>query len=261
MAIPRLKNLDQASVLITGGSSGIGLGAALAFARAGVPRIALNGRDAARGEQARQAVLAQAPRAQVLFIAADVSSAEGAVAVTEAVQHAFGAIDALVTCAGGDHAPELFHNIPIARVDSILQHYMMTTLNVVRAALPGMMDQGGGVIINVASDAGKVPTPGTCVNGAAMAGLMMFSRTLALEAKRSGIRVHAVTPSIVGETRTFDHVMATGFSQKLFRKAIDAAALGLVTPEDIAPLIVFLASPAASRMTGQVISVNGGVST
>jgi len=141
-----------------------------------------------------------------------------------------------------------------------VNHYILGTVHVSRCALPHMMAAGGGVIINVASDAGRVPTPGACLNGAAMAAIIMFSRTLAVEAKRSGVRVHALTPSIVSDTRTFDRVMEPGFSAKLFAKAISRASLGVVGPDDVAPAAVFLASPAAAKMTGQVISVNGGIS-
>jgi NAD(P)-dependent dehydrogenase (short-subunit alcohol dehydrogenase family) len=118
----------------------------------------------------------------------------------------------------------------------------------------------GAAIINIASDAGKVPTPGESVIGGAMAAITMFSRTLAMEAKRRHIRVNAITPSLVNNTLTFKRVTEDGFSAKLFAKAIKAAHLGVTEPEDVAALIAFLASDDAKRITGQVISINGGIS-
>ena len=93
-----------------------------------------------------------------------------------------------------------------------------------------------------------------------MAAIVMFTKTLAMEAKRMGVRANALTPSIVSGTRTYDRVMAGGFSRKLFDKAIKAARLGVVTPDDIAPMIVYMAGPQGARMTGQAISINGGIS-
>ena len=118
----------------------------------------------------------------------------------------------------------------------------------------------GSAIINVASDAAKVPTPGETVIGAAMAGIAMFSRTLALEAKRQGIRVNVVTPSIVEGARLRARIAAGGFGAKLFEKASAAAHLGVATERDVAEVIGFLASDRAARVTGQVISINGGIS-
>jgi NAD(P)-dependent dehydrogenase (short-subunit alcohol dehydrogenase family) len=88
----------------------------------------------------------------------------------------------------------------------------------------------------------------------------MFSRTLALEASRHGIRVNAITPSIVKDTSAYKRVMSSEFSQRLFAKAEAKAKLGVATPADIAPLAVFLAGPGAAKITGQAISVNGGIS-
>jgi NAD(P)-dependent dehydrogenase (short-subunit alcohol dehydrogenase family) len=96
--------------------------------------------------------------------------------------------------------------------------------------------------------------------GAALSGIAMFTRALALEGKRSGIRANCVTPSIVRGTPLYDRLMAAPFTGRLFAKAEAQAHLGVVTPADIAPLIVFLASPAAAKLTGQAISVNGGIS-
>jgi NAD(P)-dependent dehydrogenase (short-subunit alcohol dehydrogenase family) len=93
-----------------------------------------------------------------------------------------------------------------------------------------------------------------------MAAIVMFSRTAAIEAKRNGVRVNAVTPSLVAGTPTAERVLADGFSKKLFESAAKQAHLGVAEPDDLAALIVFLGGPASARLTGQAISVNGGIS-
>ena len=95
----------------------------------------------------------------------------------------------------------------------------------------------------------------------AMASIVMFCRGLANEAKRSGIRVNAITPSIVRGTPLYDRVMQDPFSAKMFAKAEQMAELGVAHADDLAELVVFLASPASSLITGQTISVTGGIST
>jgi NAD(P)-dependent dehydrogenase (short-subunit alcohol dehydrogenase family) len=129
-----------------------------------------------------------------------------------------------------------------------------------RAALPLMGPRKGGVIVNVASDAAKVPTPGESVIGAAMAAIVTYSRVAALEAKRDGIRVNVLTPSLISGTPTTDRVTESGFSARLFAKVADMATLGIATPEDQAALILYLAGPAAAKLSGQAISLNGGIS-
>jgi NAD(P)-dependent dehydrogenase (short-subunit alcohol dehydrogenase family) len=88
----------------------------------------------------------------------------------------------------------------------------------------------------------------------------MFSKVAAMEAKRDGIRVNAVTPSLIAGTPTAENVLSDGFSKALFEKASSLAHLGVAEPEDLASLIVFLGGPASARLTGQAISVNGGIS-
>jgi NAD(P)-dependent dehydrogenase (short-subunit alcohol dehydrogenase family) len=246
-------------ILITGGTSGIGLATAVRLARDPGARIVLNGRDAERGEAACARLRRLAPSAAIAFVAADVSDgAEVSALMARASEHLGGPIDVLVNSAGGDFVPMLFHDTPLDEIQAIVNHCLLSTIYCCSAALPRMND--GGAIVNVASDAAKVPTPGEAVIGAAMAGVAMFSRTLAMEAKRRRVRVNVVTPSLVRDTRTFSRVTAAGFSAKLFAKATAAAHLGIPEPDDVAAAIAFLASPDASRMTGQVISVNGGIS-
>lgn len=255
------KSLAGSGALVTGGTSGIGLAVAAAFVSAGARAVVVNGRDKERGRAAVQFLQTLSPSVKIVFAPADVSTPEGASSVCDQAVSSLTSVDVVVNCAGGDHAPELLHNIEIGEIKGILNHYVLGAVYVCRCILPHMMAARSGVMINVASDAGKVPTPGACLNGAAMAAIIMFSRTLALEAKRSGIRVHAVTPSIVKDTRTFDRVMASEFSATLFGKAMSRASLGVVSPQDVASTVAFLASPAAAHLTGQVISVNGGIST
>lgn len=252
--------LDDCGVLITGGTAGTGLATAMQFAAAGVPRIAIVGRNEERGQQARQAVLTAHPRTVVEFIAGDMNDIEQVVRVCDTARSRLGAIDVLVNSTVGPFGPTLFHKIPLEDLLPTVVQQLMAPLYTCRAVLPGMRERGGGVIVNIASDAGKLTTPGESVIGAAMAGIIMFSRTLAMEAKRDGIRVNVLTPSVIQGTLTNASMMSQPFVAKLFEGAMRAAHLGVVVPEDLASLIVYLASPQAARLTGQAISVNGGIS-
>ncbi|MFQ5958956.1 MAG: SDR family NAD(P)-dependent oxidoreductase [Alphaproteobacteria bacterium] len=255
-----IQPLERAVAVLTGATSGIGFESAAQLAAAGVPAIVVNGRDPAKGDAALAALSERAPGTEFRFRAADVTDGAQAAALIDFTVAEFGRIDVLVNCAGGDHAPKLFHDTASDEIAAVMSHVMMGALYCSRAALPTMMAQRGGSIVNIASDAAKVPTPGETVIGAAMAAILMFTRTLAMEAKRSGVRVNCLTPSIVRGTKSYDMLMAQPFSGKLFEKAMAAAHLGVVTPADIASMVVYLASPAAARVTGQGISINGGIS-
>jgi NAD(P)-dependent dehydrogenase (short-subunit alcohol dehydrogenase family) len=129
-----------------------------------------------------------------------------------------------------------------------------------RAVLPAMTGQGHGAIVCIASDAGKLATPGETAIGAAMAAIIMFCRAMAYEVKRQGIRVNCITPSIVEGTELHDSLMDDPFAGRLFAKAKTLAHLGIVQADDIAEAAIFLAGPGAARITGQTLSVTGGIS-
>ena len=255
-----MTDLASSVALFTGGTSGIGLACAEAFAAAGVAGIMLAGRAAERGAAATARLQAATPGLDVRFVSADVATPEGAQTACTACLDAFGRVDALVSTAGGSAIPTLFHELPLGVVSPTIDTIMSGVILPARAVLPQMMAQKSGAIICVASDAGKLATPGEVAIGAAMAGIVMFCRGLAIEAKRSSIRVNCLTPSIVRDTALYDVLMADPFAGKLFSKAEELANLGVVEPDDLAALAVFLASPAAAKLTGQAISVNGGIS-
>lgn len=257
---PLVRDYPDASVVIAGGTSGVGLASALGFVASGVRRLALLARNEQRGEQARAAVLKQAPDAEVVFMptdAADASRVEQAIATAH---DTLGGIDVVVSSVTDTYRPELLHRTPTTDLSNILLGQALPPMLLTRAALPYLREQGGGSIINIASDAAKVPTVGESVLGGAMAAIVMFSRVAAMEAKRDGIRVNAVTPSLISGTPTGDNALRDGFSKSLFEKAASQAHLGVAEPEDLASLIVYLGGPRSARLTGQAISVNGGIS-
>jgi NAD(P)-dependent dehydrogenase (short-subunit alcohol dehydrogenase family) len=254
------RSFAQRNVVITGGGSGIGLASADLFLARGA-RVVINGRNIERGANAVAALEALAPGKFIRFVAADVSEPASARELFRAAREAFGGdqIDILVNCIGADTAPQLFHKLAAAEVALTLDGWLKATILSCAAALPHLRD--GGAIVNVASDAGKAPTPGETVIGAAMAGIVMFRRTLALEQKRRGVRANAITPSFVPDTQTSNRVTAEGMGAKLYAKAKAAAHLGLPTARDVANAVLFFASDEAQFVTGQVLSVNGGIST
>lgn len=251
--------LTGAKVLIAGGTSGVGLATARAFARAGAAHVVLGGRNRERGSKAVAAVTGEASAA-CTFVAADVNTVEGATTLVEAATEHMGGLDVVVNSTVAPYMPVLLHDMPIEDLWAVLSQQALGTMLVCRAAIDVMRPAGNGAIINIASDAARVPTPGETGIGAAMAAIVTFSQTLALEAKRYGVRVNVLTPSLIVNTGSYDRAMAAEFSRKIFEKVISQAHLGLTEPIDLANAILFLASPLARRITGQVISVNGGIS-
>jgi NAD(P)-dependent dehydrogenase (short-subunit alcohol dehydrogenase family) len=249
---------ESQRVLITGGTSGIGLATAIAFAEAGVRGIGLIGRNLERGTEAARRVATGG--ADVKFIQADANYPDQARRAGEDAMVHLGGVDVLINSTAGLFSPELFHDIPLTDIPDIVTQQLMAPLLMCSVVLPSMRAQKSGLIINIASDAAKIATPGESVIGAAMAAIVMFSRTLAMEAKRDGVRVNALTPSLVEGTATAARILAEGFSQKLFQKAAKQAHLGVAQPDDLAAIAVFLAGPGGSKITGQAISVNGGIS-
>lgn len=241
-------------VLVVGGTAGIGLATARMMLARGA-RVIVAGRSAERGARAVADLGAGAD-----YLRCDAADPEDCAALAGQAARRMGGIDVLVSCGGGDPMPRLLRDIPLAGLMAEIGGTLAPVIQPARAVLPVMAAQRSGSIICVASDAGKLATPGEVAIGAAMAAIIMFCRAMANEVKRDGIRVNCLTPSIVDGTPLHDRLMADPFAGRLFAKAKTLAHLGVATPEDLAALASFLAGPEAARITGQTISVTGGIS-
>ncbi|MCG7632836.1 SDR family oxidoreductase [Gordonia McavH-238-E] len=249
---------EGARVLVSGGTSGVGLVIAKEFAAAGAERIVLLGRNAGRGVSATRIVGAEG--AAVHFVGGDAGDPQGSGEMArQASEYLDGRVDCFVSAvAPGGHLGPLDRQDPV-ELGRVLVGLVLPVMQMNRAVLPYMKEHGG-TMINIASDAAKVPTPGESVAGGAMAAITMFTRTLALEVKRHGIRVHAVTPSLIAGTETAERLVADDFGARIFAKITEKAQLGVPDATDIAAGVLWLASSAAAKITGQVISINGGIS-
>ncbi|WP_396884893.1 SDR family NAD(P)-dependent oxidoreductase [Mycobacterium sp. SMC-8] len=246
-------------VAVLGGTAGVGLETAAQFAEQGA-RVVILGRNDARGQSAREHVLARAANCDVSFVRVDAADPHDAMRAEAECRALLGSIDVLMNTTGPRDHPRLLHTIPIETVQQRITEIILPPLHMMQAVLPAMRDNRSGSIINVASDAAKVATPGETLIGAAMAAIVMFSKAAALEVKREGVRINVLTPSLISDTPGAALIGSDPFSAKLFEKAAAMAHLGVATPDDLASMALYLASPAAARITGQAISINGGIS-
>jgi 2-hydroxycyclohexanecarboxyl-CoA dehydrogenase len=170
-----------------------------------------------------------------------------------------GRIDILVNNAGWDIAMQFTESTP-EFWDKVIAINLKGPLNLQHAVVPLMTEAGGGKIINIASDAGRVGSSGESVYSACKGGIIAFSKTLARETARKDVRVNVVCPGPTDTALLRSFAGEGEYGQKIFdglKRAIPLKRLG--QPEDIPGMVAFLASDDANFITGQVISVSGGL--
>lgn len=235
--------------VVTGGASGIGAAAARQFHREGAS-VVIADLDEARG-----AVLASELGSRARFLVTDVSDFSAVEALVGAALSAFGRLDVLFNNAGvGSFSP-----LPALSVESWRQVLAVDLDGVffgMKAAIPVMRDQGGGAIVNTASISGLTGDYGFAAYNAAKAAVINLTRTAAIDHAREGIRVNAVCPGPV-DTPIVAGIGAVPGLRAAWDEAVPMGRFA--APEEVAEVAVFLASDAASYMTGAIIAVDGGL--
>ena len=241
--------LEDKIAIVTGGGQGIGRAIAGKLAAEGAT-VVVTDLDEASAKETADAL----PGA--IAIRADVTDRQGVQAMVGRVVEQFGRVDVLVNNAGWDKASSFADSDP-ADWDRAIAVNLYGVLHTCKAVLPIMAGQGRGAVVNLASDAGRVGSSGEAVYAAAKGGIIAFTKTIAREMARSGINANAVCP---GPTDTPLFAEIGGDNPKLREALIRAIPMRrLAQPTDLANVVAFLASDEAAYVTGQTVSVSGGL--
>jgi 3-oxoacyl-[acyl-carrier protein] reductase len=256
--------------LVTGATGYIGRAIALKLAREGAT-VAVNGRNQVSGEAVVAEIIANGGHA--IFAHADITDHQQVNDMTDHAVAQLGRLDILVASGAGasrDSLPfRLFNEIDHNEIDYYIKTHWLTRAYAVQAASRHMVKFGGGKIVLIGTDAGRVATVGESMIGGSTAGMMQMSRALARELGRKNIRINVISMSYISdaEPRWQNSSAAleagqdaegkrTGMLENLRKRMLFD-----VTSEDIASTALFFASPASDSITGQTLSVNGGLST
>jgi 2-hydroxycyclohexanecarboxyl-CoA dehydrogenase len=245
--------LPDKVAIVTGAASGLGRGIALAMAREGA-RVAVVDLNEAGAKETVEAIARAGGEAGAWR--ADISDRARIEAVVGEVIARWGAVHILVNNAGLDRVGP-FVESPESDWDLILRVNLKGPIVCTRAVLDSMTKQGYGKIVNIASDAGRVGSTGEAVYSAAKGGIIAFTKTIAREMARHRINVNCICPG-PSDTPLFAEVAAGNpkLAESL-KRVIPFGRLG--TPEDLAPAVVFFASDESGFVTGQTLSVSGGL--
>jgi NAD(P)-dependent dehydrogenase (short-subunit alcohol dehydrogenase family) len=244
-------------MLIAGGSGSIGSEIAVQAVAAGW-HVALHGRSEAKLAAVIGKLRSCTSAEAATGYCADINAPYGIEDLVAKVGGGLGRIDAVIDCVSTGPAGIIgrFRDTDPRAYAGLSEASLVHLQRLAHAALPWLSRQGG-TLIAFASDAGRFAAPRQTMIGASRAGIMGFIRNLALDVASDGVRAHCISPSFVEGSDSM--IRGAGSGADRIEKARQRAGLGLPTAADIAPLVLFLCGEGARRMTGQVISINGGL--
>jgi NAD(P)-dependent dehydrogenase (short-subunit alcohol dehydrogenase family) len=243
---------DKACV-VTGAASGIGRGIAIRFAAEGGRVVCVDVNEAGLDETLEEA------GGDCRAVVADVSDRAAITAAVEGCVSDFGSIDVLVNNAGVN-LPGIFHEVDDDTIDRTIAINLKAQIYACQAAIPHMLADGGGSLINVSSVNGVVAEPYLTIYAASKGGVVMLSRGIALDYAKQGIRCNVICPGWVDTPINYAHAEMLGGLQHVYDTIDSFQPIGRPgTPAEIAALALFLASDEASFITGSVMLADGGM--
>ena len=251
-----MRGLKGKTAIVTGGGSGIGRAICLRLAQEGVS-VGVFDKNAKTAEAVSVEMARLGERA--LPAAVDITDYEAVTAAVAEFERAVGPVAILINNAGWDKFAFFLNTKPLLW-EQLISVNLMGAINMHHVVLKGMQRRRAGRVVNIASDAGRVGSSMEAVYSACKGGLIAFTKTLAREMARSGVTLNAVCPGPT-ETPLLQSLQSEGDQGRKLYAALQAAIplKRLGKPEDIPGLVAFLASDDAAYITGQVISVSGGL--
>ena len=251
-----MKRFDNQTVVVTGGGGGIGGATCKRFGADGA-RAAVFDLNQDAAEKVAAASRAEGGKAQAFVC--DITDRDSVNASVQACEAQLGPIDVLVNNAGWDVFKPFTKTEP-AQWDKLIAINLTGALHMHHAVLPGMAARKKGRIVNISSDAARVGSSGEAVYAACKGGLVAFSKTIAREHARHGITVNVVCPGPTATALFEDYKQGAGNPEKLMEAFTRSIPLGRIgQPDDLPGAILFFASADAASVTGQVLSVSGGL--
>ncbi|MEJ0063830.1 MAG: 3-hydroxybutyrate dehydrogenase [Alphaproteobacteria bacterium] len=257
------QDLKGKTAIVTGSTSGIGLGIAHLLAKSGA-NVMLNGfGDAAEIEKTRQSIEAEG-NGKVAYNGADVTKADQVAAMVEAAKAAFGSVDILVNNAGIQFVAPV-EEFPLEKWDAVIATNLSSAFYGIRSALPVMRKAGWGRIINIASAHGLVASAQKIAYVSAKHGIVGMTKVVALETAGQGITCNAICPGWVLTPLVQKQIDAIAAKENISVQAASDKLLGekqpskqFVKPEDIGGMVLYLCSASAEQITGAALSIDGG---
>lgn len=251
-----MRRFEGRTVLVTGGGGGIGGATCLRFAREGA-RVAVCDINPEAAEAIVRKITDDGGTAAAIQM--DITNRQSVDSALQAIESGLGPVDVLINNAGWDIFRPFVDTDP-AEWDKLIAINLLGPLHLHHAVLPGMVQRRRGRIVNIASDAARVGSSGEAVYAACKGGLVSFTKTIAREHSRHGITANVVCPGPTDTALFAGYKEGAGNPEKLeeaFRRAIPLGRIG--QPGDLPGAILFFASDDAAYVTGQVLSVSGGL--
>lgn len=251
-----MQRFEGKTVVVTGGGGGIGGATCRRFGREGA-RVAVFDLNLDAAEKVAASLRADGGVAEA--IPCDITDRASVEAAVSATESKLGPIDVLVNNAGWDVFKPFTKTEP-AQWDKLIAINLTGALHMHHAVLPGMAARKAGRIVNIASDAARVGSSGEAVYAACKGGLVSFSKTIAREHARHGITVNVVCPGPTDTALFAEYKEGAGNPEKLMEAFTRSIPLGRIgQPDDLPGAVLFFASDDAAYVTGQVLSVSGGL--